>query len=283
MSVNRKSWGKIKPPAGSGLDFSNPINRGLLARWLFNDGGGAKVSDAVKKHTANGSTVNAPTMTGSVIGPALALNGTTQRVEVTQPSGMDYDKLGGWNMHGDVSVMMWTHYGGYTSQGSSLNALCGRLDIASAYGYGIYTASDNIPRFSYGWQTAQSGGASIADGRMHFLVGVRRGTATEMWVDGKKLTNGTSVNPLTAQSGATFYIGRDNLTSRYANCRVAQVGVYDRALQPSEILTLFANPYEGVITPRRRIISQVDAGGGPAFIAPPPYIISQSINRAASY
>ena len=40
-----KGWNASKPSAGSTIDFGDPINRGLVALYLLNEGGGLKTFD----------------------------------------------------------------------------------------------------------------------------------------------------------------------------------------------------------------------------------------------
>lgn len=44
-SVCLANWGHQKPPLGVQVDWSNPITKGLVGCWLFNEAGGDKVYD----------------------------------------------------------------------------------------------------------------------------------------------------------------------------------------------------------------------------------------------
>lgn len=46
-----------KPPAGTQLDFTNPINNGLVGCWIFNEGTGTVVTD-LSGNNNNGNLIN---------------------------------------------------------------------------------------------------------------------------------------------------------------------------------------------------------------------------------
>lgn len=65
------TWGNVKPPRGARLDWSHPMNRGILADWLFNENGGSPF-DLVSRNKAAQPSTGALAWVGSTRGIALS-------------------------------------------------------------------------------------------------------------------------------------------------------------------------------------------------------------------
>lgn len=82
---------------------------------------------------------------------------------------------------------------------------------------------------------------SIVDGEFHYIAGVRKGTITELYVDGILVGTDSSSTILSASSSNNVVIGgRENPSSDpYFNGLIDEVQIYNRALSQSEIKGIF--------------------------------------------
>src|SRR5574343_1224684 len=114
-----------KPPFGTPLNRSHPLAQGLVGAWLFNEGGGNKVTDATIYnpwlHTRNNDILSCSWNTGPN-GRNILFNGTT--------SPASYIKLGISN-----------NYGNYFSNGITILTSC--KCIASAANKTIFSADSD--------------------------------------------------------------------------------------------------------------------------------------------
>ena len=78
MKFLKKNWGTTKPSVGYGVDWSDPISKGLVGCWLFNEGAGAFAFDIARKN--KGTLTNGPTWTSGRFGKGLSFDGTNDYV-----------------------------------------------------------------------------------------------------------------------------------------------------------------------------------------------------------
>ena len=67
-------WGKQKPPLGSRIDTGHPLAQGLVACWLFNEGGGTLVRDITGNGNDATPDTGTPTWTPTTEGIAVDLD-----------------------------------------------------------------------------------------------------------------------------------------------------------------------------------------------------------------
>src|SRR6266568_1552477 len=65
------------------IQSGDPLNRGLLAAWLFCEGGGATTVHDASKFNNTGTFVGPPTWTTGTHGKALNFDGTSQYINVS--------------------------------------------------------------------------------------------------------------------------------------------------------------------------------------------------------
>jgi hypothetical protein len=115
-----------------------------------------------------------------------------------------------------------------------------------------------VPRFIVfydGGSVAQAVGSALSVGKLVHMVGTNnKGTAkTALWIDGVKMSevaSGAMDNDTT-----TMFIGaRDTPSTDEFWGFISDVRVWDRALAPSEILDLYADPW-AMYTPVKRSVS----------------------------
>lgn len=231
--------------ARAGLIVQHPnyfgLNQGLVGYWSF-DGQemvATSTGSAALDTSGNGNTGylhNGPQTTLGKTGQALKFDGVNDYVNVAQGSGAA-DHL---NLTNNLTISAWVKLAvaGYRNQGSDHNIFMQRGAWNDNTNYGFGYASDNKPQFTYRTYLA-TWGTAINDNTWHHLVGVRRGTVLEIWVDGVKGTDGSTCCDANLNTGESFYIGADQNSNRYSNSSIDDVRIYNRALNEDEIKRLY--------------------------------------------
>lgn len=128
---------------------------------------------------------------------------------------------------------------------ASANQTAGMLCIGStggdqammqttSLGYGLQTY--NYP--SGGTNAFMSGPANLQS--WYHLVGVRSGTSVSLYVNGQlQSTVATSAAPYYGPSTMYAVIGSRNGTQQYFNGAIDDIGIYNRALDPWEVLAIY--------------------------------------------
>jgi hypothetical protein len=117
-------------------------------------------------------------------------------------------------------------------------------------GGGSYTRSSiyiGTKKAVFGWYNASSapdtltGGADLNDGTWHHIVAVHTGSAVYLYVDGVQV-NTKSSTLVAANPDATGYIGANSGVNQWYGGSLDELRIYNRALDPWEILDLYRNP-----------------------------------------
>jgi hypothetical protein len=263
-----KPRGNIKPPAGSAVNWGDPISNGLVRCWLVNDGGGLYVTDIAKGN--RGTLTNGPTWTAGMNGQSIRFDGSDDYIAVSKtiPTVPDFP----------FTLSAWVE--GNTSDTAYRKILTVGSDTANR-GWFLISArpfSSTIMRFGIEADNNDLGGGTetyndttnFSGSRWYFVVGVfSSATDRRLYVNGNLLasrTGSVTFNPAIA-TGTTF-IGAGNLrgspvaSSRWLG-RIDNARVWRRALLPSEIQRLYTEPFAGIVDPKLRMRS-----GTAAVVAP---------------
>lgn len=118
--------------------------------------------------------------------------------------------------------------------------------------------------FTYSSVHASAAAASVANGTWRVLIGIRRGTTHELWVDGVlSATSVTTALKITQASRYTAIGSRGNGTTEASKSKKLCAAGWDRALSREEAAE-FSSPARcnALLFPPRRILVPVSAGGG---------------------
>lgn len=261
-----KGWGQTKPQAGAMLDYGDPINAGCRGAWMLNEGGGLKAQNTARpgqnRGTFTGITQGATSgWAQGRFGPGVLFDGTD-----------DYIDCGNIKFTNTaVSVCGWHRTNGNYTQSQ---AILSQSDATTAqnhftFAFGLtdnkYTAlsagniritnntsiSTDAWRFVAFTRSADSGGSATWN---IFLNGVADASST-LATTGADVTN---TNQLCMSRYGAF-------NSYFLVGKLDNVRLWERELQPSEIMRLYQEPFAGIVPSRRRIISQV-AGGAATIV-----------------
>jgi hypothetical protein len=234
----KRGGGLVKPPTGTGIDWSHPLAGGLCAYYGLLEGGGQTVANLAQTIPSTGtfgtSTGTGPQWVGSPYGPALLLNGLGDAVilgDLTWPLGSQLSvlALARWD---NLSVSnFWRDDGTFNFQ---------------------YNAVPKLAVWSAGVLKV-TGGPNITQGQWYNLLFVWDGAIGRAYYDGVPqtlttadtstngaITNGTDSSRLGATSG-----GLESMIGV-----IALAALWNRALTADDAQTLAGAPFDLVWRPR---------------------------------
>ncbi len=135
------------------------------------------------------------------------------------------------------------------------------------WGVGLNSGNGKVQFFLYnGTSVAVALPSAYQDGLWHHIVftydGLLLAAGCHGYVDGTEQTLTVLSNNLSGSTSNTENIqfsGRGNGAANNWNSTLDSVRIYNRALRYSEVRRLYSEPFAGIVSPRRRIISQVGA------------------------
>lgn len=251
----------VKPPLGSSVDWSHPINRLLVGCWLFNEGAGVNVFDLSRK----GATGVMTNMGGSStsgwtahrFGKGLAFDGTNDYVTMGNLPQFDFNRTD------PFSVSCWVRQ---TFSSLTFSVIVGKQDTAgSSTGWALSSRAKN-DAVTPAWGASLRGNtaAHVLDCRFypkandllwHHLVMTFDGSSDvngfKLYQDGVALTLEINKNESYASciTSVPFQIGARNALSPWLGGNIENVRVYKRNLSQAEAVALYRNPYAGIVIP----------------------------------
>jgi len=248
----RKSqpWGRRKPPVGYGVDWGDPINRGLVGCWLFNEAAGGRVIDLTARFA--GSFINSPTWNAGMFGSAINFaSASSQYIDMPKST---------WTGSG-ISVVAWVKT---STTGTVMNIIDkDKPEDGRTFQFRLDTNKVNFIPFNESSNGSLTGATSVTDGVWRQVAATWDGVNINVYVNGvvDAAPSALSGPPRTNQN-VTLAIGRSGYNVQYFNGLIDGGRLYNRGLTPGEVFRLYTEPFAGIVTPRRRIISQVAAAGG---------------------
>lgn len=248
--ANRIPWVN-KPPLGSSLNTSSPFAQGMVRCYLFNEGGGKKIYDAV--------TGTIPTAVGTS-GWTTASQGSAK--VFTAANSDSYSDAGPNIPSGNTTITLewWSTL--VTPSGTNATAVM-LGNNSGGIGSTFCMGSNNRRPFFYDGLNVTNFATTITDGALHQMVAVYNKTNVTLYIDGRfDSTVATTINVLTATS---FTIGVFNNTGSFIQWHsgnMSKVTIWKRALSGSEIAQAFIQPFAPFLMPRRRMMT------GQAVVAP---------------
>lgn len=254
-----RAWGQTKPPVGYGLDWGDPINAQLGGRWLFNENAGGTVYDLCDRTDC--VFTNAPTWSQGGNGSAIKFaSASSQWIDggLTGPCV---------NLNANVSGSIWFKLNGNYTSGqvmmASSDSSAAVISYAVTFGY-----TDNKVEF---WQfnnIKATSTISISDDNWHHVVFTRQGVTNSsaqtinLYIDGVLDKTQARTDNFTASANRFAFSRFGAFNSAFFEGRLDNAAIWpNRILAASDAMRLYTEPFAGIITPRRRIISQAAAGG----------------------
>ena len=240
-----------KPPLGVSLDLSNPINRGLVGFWLFNEAGGIKAYDLSGNnyHGTLTNIANPPTATSGWnpgrTGIGLRFDGTDDYVDIPYNFGQS-------NV---VTFEVW-----FNTQEASWDTLFGIENAEPPTAPNSYNSAfaikDTGVLRSELWNGSIgeiSTSFSVRDGQWHQAIIVGNVDIQSLYVDGNFIGSRSGTISLSWWVYSFLGTGYD-ITSRgfpsnswhYFNGFIDHACVYNRALSAQEISQLYLTSYAGL-------------------------------------
>lgn len=233
----------IKPSLGELIDGryrQHPRYRGCIGHWLFNEGGGGNVYSLA--NNADAGAITGGTWTIGPFGRALDLSGTTQYVTIQDRAGLRPGS-GSWSMSawikgrtfavGDWDFVISKQGGPTTYPGYALGILDGKFSATLTQSSGV------IDRFS---------GAigSLSTGTVYLLTAVADKAADQviLYINGALISYTTSNHSTWPTVSNTDVLTFGNyLTANYFDGHISDIRIYDRAVTPGEVRSLYENPF----------------------------------------
>lgn len=234
MTIRKpKNWGQIKPPAGYAVDWSDPISKGLVGCWLFNEGAGKTLYDLAQKN--HGSFINSPTWSPGKLGPAVSFVAASSQYVTTG------NVPANWANANDFSLYV-------RFRSTSISASQALLSERNAgNGSVLYLASSKLTFWNS--KALASPNTLLSNTSYDALITHPANGTITMYTNGVSVA--TESSPGTMTSSSNFDIGRfDN--SNYFGGLIEVARLYKRALTGGEASRLYSEPFAGIMTPRRR-------------------------------
>lgn len=233
-----------KPPSGTQLDFTDPINNGLAGCWMFNEGSGLNVAD-LSGNMNNGLLSGTAITTGWNIGrneqPCLTFDGAGYvnlgtNISLTL---IDQFTISSWIKKGPVNTggtiislgQNGSCYGGFYLLIQYWNRMAAFV-IKGIAGENVYTLECPFELSESVWNN---------------IVVTVNGTTIKMYIDGLPIV--TDISPiiiLTASAPHYQLIGMACVRGGgrvFLTGSIDEIRVWNRVLSDSEILTLHDSSY----------------------------------------
>jgi len=243
LCLTAQAW-QQKPTLGTQIDWANPLSRGLVGCWLFNERSGTIVQD-LSGNRNHGTLVGDPTWIPGKFG-----------------SGIDFDGIGDYVLLYDGALIA-------TSANATVTAWIKTSASNLDGGRPIYceraASGDDIWKFdsldlnhsTNGIQFAHRDDAGaltfvyatneivINDGKWHFVAVTKQGSSIVLYVDGVVDKTGTLNGSDTfTDAGLESRLAIDGAYPSYATIgQIDHVMIYSEALSASEIAQLYREPF----------------------------------------
>lgn len=259
-------WRNSKPPAGTPIDFSHPLARGLVLAFPFNQYHGAPVDSVRGLRLTPKGQLNDTLRWGQGAGFINAAN--TNGAEATCP---DYAKLAM-----PITIVWQGLKLGLPTAGSNAGIFGVSFDNANttpflSYSF-IYNSTTSV--YLYGGNGATqsaSSGTLPANGPLWLAATIENGRqALYVNTAATPAGTGTGTTAITYSSTSLVYVGNYTNIVRNSNTRSDLGYIWNRALTLSELQWIEAEPYAMFAPPVWRRYFVPAAVAGKSLVMPSP-------------
>lgn len=213
--------------------------RGVVGHWLMAEGGGGTLYDLsrFKNDGTLAAAAAAPTWTQGRSGQALSFDGG-DRVTITNSTSLTYNSMSA------LAISLWVKFNSTVGA----QAIFSQWNSAAANRAVIIELDTNL---AFGVNAFDSFAVSAVANltSWNHIVGMwRAGVAVDLYVNGVLLNSDTSSVPTSIVNNTIPHaIGARSLSAvnfdEFTNGLIDDVRIYNRALTPQEILSLYQDPF----------------------------------------
>ncbi|HEC61292.1 MAG TPA: LamG domain-containing protein [bacterium] len=237
-----------KPIRGTQINRSHPLVKGLVGAWIFNEGTGGLIWDS--SGNENHGTISGAIWSAGKFGHALSFNGTDNFLDVSDNNSLD--------MTTSLTISTWI----YKSALAVNDTIISKWDHATQDCWFIQTGLSNAANVTiFVADAIGDGGVNFAISTDEVLVagiwqhvlftydGFGAGDADKLklYIDGqnKALTFEGTITASLPNSSASVKVGRvGGALTRYFNGLIDNVQIYNIALTPEKIQSLYMDPFQ---------------------------------------
>jgi hypothetical protein len=251
ITIPRRNPGLIKPPPSAKINWSHPISNGIVAQYLFNEGGGTNLNDGVNG-TYNATIVNPTDLTwtsSALYGIGLSSNGAgTGNCTM---SALPLGTTGAWSW--DTYVLF--NSGSITFQkifGNSSNAALGydgATNVLNFFQSSGHNSTGTIPLNTWTHLALTFNGTSTL---LMYINGVLN-TTVSLAVN----WTGTGPNSMTSATAS----GSSQTSWRNP---ISYMRFWNRPLRNAEVVSLYTLPFQNMLSPSKYSVN-VPAVGSANF------------------
>lgn len=240
-ATKSRPWGNVKPPAGSTVNWGDPISRGLVGCWLFNEVGGNIAVDIAKSKSS--SLVGGITRTTGKFGNALRFDGVDDYVDIGRPiENVSQFTISFWLNSTSTNGDWFGKWDNWNNNGSNQQILFRNFNM-QFYVESVSTAHT----------FAVSGFNMDAANIWYFICGIADGENLRSSINTKFGSDVALAGPYIPIVGDRWGIGRGH--TGLTNGIIDNVRIYNRALNKNEVQRLYTEPFAGITEPRLRLRS----------------------------
>ena len=258
----------LKPTRGARLNINHPLTKGLVGYWPMNEGAGNIIRD-ISGHGRHGSCVNGPVWVSAPYGKALQFTASSDQ----------YINLGYFPLNTNA-ISFWCLY--LSTAVATDQTLYGSFDAGSTASFVRIRGGQSRPQFAYGdgatldYLGNSSTWLPVADTYHSIAFAISGGSGT-FWADGiledsDSDDNHNPVHPAAQDVWLAAYNNNGSVDDPLDGIMVA-AALWNRALTPSEIQQLYADPWCIIARPSHEMM-YAEAGGEPPATHPQVIIIS---------
>ncbi len=240
----------VKPPLGTGINWSHPLAKGLVGCWVFNEKAGGKVFDMARK--SDGTLVNSPTWKNYFGGAGINfLAASDQYIDITgNPTPLQITS--------NLSIATHYHLPNAISGVTIGRQLVAKDKNTGGRAYTLEIVEGIAPATDKGVRFYINGGGSTITNRAtenrvpvtgddrQVIATYQPGVKLNVYINGllncqNSGTADASINTATAD----VYIARRSYTgyTNPFNGIIKYVYIWNRTLTPNEVYQLYTNPY----------------------------------------
>lgn len=236
-----------KPLPGATIDFRDPLSRGLIGCWPFNEGAGSRVAD-ISGNRGHGATVAVDltdAWVGSPHGGAFETDGVDDHILVASEGVTRFNRLitdayslSAWVISNDVSELRLVG-GGQKSSGTRYTGLLQALGTGSEFVFRLEATGGQVSAASSEVQN---------NNQWYHLVGTYGAGDVSLYVDAVLKDTATTSGNVVDFDGVLFGEDIDLAGTRVWNGSFGNIRMYNRALGIEDIRRLKVTPFAGLLT-----------------------------------
>lgn len=236
---------RTKPPVGSSMDWSHPLSKGVVGRWLMNENAGSRIIDITGKNHC--TLYNGVTWKNNQAGE-IVLNGTNQYAQKTPAIGLAIEKF---------SIVAWIYPTSFPSY-QRIIYIGGFSDLDQRISFITNPSGKLCYVINNGSQWGSVSAQALSANAWQMVVITYSCQTTLYYIDGKLDANSYTDTTVPSYLTDYFIIGfLPSNSSQWFAGSISQIIVYNRVLSKNEIASLYSNPYSGILRRRQNLMIAV--------------------------